>query len=427
MRCAARFIRSWRSFFRLPTVCWTIFYILALPLMGQALAPEEILVVANKKVGEGVELARYYARLRGIPKHNVILLSVPVGETCSRDVYDRQIAGPMRRVLATIQPSWRIRCLVVIYGLPLRVKPPPESADAEAEALRSRKQALEEKIERGSGNEFDLSPSAAAEELEDVRERLNQRKISSDLWASVDSELSVVKAADAPIGGWIENPFYIGFSKRQTSISKTEVLMVSRLDGPDPASVRRIIDDSIAAEQKGLTGVAYFDARWPMEDAASRSAYRRYDRAIQRAARRVKESGRLPVVVDAAGALFQPGQCPRAALYCGWYSLAKYVDAFGWQKGAVGFHVASSECATLKKEDSQVWCKRMIEEGICATVGPVGEPYLQSFPEPEVFFGLLTEGVLSLAECYTVSLPYLSWKMVLIGDPLYRPFSNSKQ
>jgi uncharacterized protein (TIGR03790 family) len=263
--------------------------------------------------------------------------------------------------------------------------------------------------------------------LDDVRKKLNQLKISSDLRASVDSELSVVKAADAPIGGWLENPFYIGLGKREAPVSKAEVLMVSRLDGPDPAIVKRIIDDSLAAEKNGLAGAACFDARWPMEDTDTTSAYRRYDRAIQRTARRLEESGRLPVVVDTDPALFQPGQCPRPALYCGWYSLAKYVDAFDWQKGAVGFHVASRECATLKTENSQVWCKRMIEEGVCATVGPVGEPYLQSFPRPEVFFGFLTEGVLSLAECYTVSLPYLSWKMVLIGDPLYRPFGRSER
>lgn len=103
------------------------------------------------------------------------------------------------------------------------------------------------------------------------------------------------------------------------------------------------------------------------------------------------------------------------------------MDAFEWQKGAVGFHVASSEGTALKKENSQVGCRRMIEDGVCATVGPVGEPYLQSFPEPEVFFGLPTEGVLSLGECYTVSLPCLSWKMVLIGDPLYRPFRSSQR
>ena len=62
----------------------------------------------------------------------------------------------------------------------------------------------------------------------------------------------------------------------------------------------------------------------------------------------------------------------------------------------------------------------MLDKGIAATIGPVGEPYVQSFPMPEIFFDYLTQGHLTLAECYLISLPYLSWKMVLVGDPLYK-------
>ena len=128
----------------------------------------------------------------------------------------------------------------------------------------------------------------------------------------------------------------------------------------------------------------------------------------------------MGVVLNDSEDLFQKGESPDTALYCGWYSLAKYVDAFTWQKGSVGYHIASSECATLKNPDSQVWCKKMLDHGIAATIGPVGEPYVQAFPVPEIFFEFLTEGYLTLAEAYLISLPYLSWKMVLIGDPLYR-------
>ncbi|MBN2428607.1 MAG: hypothetical protein JXK94_09755 [Deltaproteobacteria bacterium] len=39
----------------------------------------------------------------------------------------------------------------------------------------------------------------------------------------------------------------------------------------------------------------------------------------------------------------------------------------------------------MKKEGSQVWCKRMIEEGVAETLGPVDEPYLRSFPPPDLF------------------------------------------
>jgi hypothetical protein len=67
----------------------------------------------------------------------------------------------------------------------------------------------------------------------------------------------------------------------------------------------------------------------------------------------------------------------------------------------------------------------MLEEGVCATVGPVAEPYLTAFPPPDEFFPLLLTGKWTLAECYYRATPYLSWMMTLIGDPLYRPFKNN--
>jgi len=80
----------------------------------------------------------------------------------------------------------------------------------------------------------------------------------------------------------------------------------------------------------------------------------------------------------------------------------------------------------LKNKGSQVWCKMMLEKGVAATLGPVAEPYIQAFPMPDLFFPFLVDGRLTLAECYALSNPYWSWQMVLIGDPLYRPFKNSK-
>lgn len=130
----------------------------------------------------------------------------------------------------------------------------------------------------------------------------------------------------------------------------------------------------------------------------------------------------MPVVLDEKQELFQPGDAPNAVIYCGWYSLSRYVDAFKWQPGAVGFHIASGECVSLKKNNQ--WCRNILENGAAATLGPVGEPYLEAFPIPEFFFKLLADGRYTLVESYYLSLPYLSWKMILIGDPLYRPFKK---
>jgi uncharacterized protein (TIGR03790 family) len=130
----------------------------------------------------------------------------------------------------------------------------------------------------------------------------------------------------------------------------------------------------------------------------------------------------MVAIVNDKPELFQLGECPDAAFYCGWYNLGQYVDAFTWAQGSVGYHIASAECQTLKRPGSRVWCKRMLEEGIAATLGPVNEPYVQAFPVPELFFRFLFDGYWTLAECYALSKPFLSWQMVLIGDPLYRPF-----
>jgi uncharacterized protein (TIGR03790 family) len=131
------------------------------------------------------------------------------------------------------------------------------------------------------------------------------------------------------------------------------------------------------------------------------------------------------VVLDLRPGLFLRGSCPQAALYCGWYSLRKYVPSCTWQRGAVAYHVASGEATTLRKPGSQVWCKRMLEEGVAATLGPVAEPYLTAFPLPDDFFPLLMTGKLSLLEVYFRTIPHLSWQMVLIGDPLYKPFQHN--
>jgi len=187
--------------------------------------------------------------------------------------------------------------------------------------------------------------------------------------------------------------------------------------------VRRIIDDSLATEAKGLQGIAYLDARWPRPDPRKQhESYALYDNSLHLAAERINSAHLMPVVLNDKAVLFQPGEAPQAALYAGWYSLGRYVDAFEWVQGAVGYHIASSECMTLRAGSSQVWCKRLLEDGVSATLGPVAEPYVQAFPIPEAFFAFLVDGYYALAEAYFLSLPYLSWQMVLVGDPLYRPF-----
>jgi len=389
-----------------------------------ALEPYEIVIIANKKVADSVALAQFYINKRNIPKANLLQLPLSDQEECTREEYEQKVVQTVRSFLSKKNSTSRIRCLVTMYGLPLKISGPkmtPEEKN-QAEDLRIRRKSLKNQLKKIEGQKDDHIKTVKTE-LKSINDQLSILTGASSR-SSFDSELALVFEENYALSGWIPNPNFIGFRDEKNLVKKDNVLMVSRLDGPSVATVKRIIQDSIKAEKNGLKGTAYFDARWAMPNKKKLSGYAFYDNSIHLAADRIRESNLLPVVVNNSKELFQPGEAPDAALYCGWYSLANYVDAFIWQPGAVGYHIASSECVTLKRRNSRVWCKMMLEKGIAATIGPVGEPYVEAFPIPEVFFGLLIDGNLSLAECYQISLPYLSWKMVLIGDPLYIPFKN---
>ncbi len=245
--------------------------------------------------------------------------------------------------------------------------------------------------------------------------------------AAVDSELTMLAAGPYQKAQWLPNPFLARFDRlpfiqglRQTT------LMVGRLDGPTPEIAKRLVDDALAAETEGLTGTFYIDARGLLDDTGT-DLYARFDDQLRRLYEIIRTRTSFPVVLDNQPELFPAGAGLKAALYVGWYSLANYVDAFIWQRGAVAYHVASAECLTLRQKSADVWCKRLLEKGVAATLGPVGEPYLHAFPAPEEFFPLLLSGKLPLLEVYFRTIPQVSWRQILIGDPLYNPFRERPQ
>ena len=388
-----------------------------------ALTPEQVVVVANKTAWHSVDLAKYYMKVRNIPADNLIQLKATSDETCSREDYDKTVAFPVRAFLEKNDPAGnRFHCLVTMYGVPLRVLAPKLTSDEEIQLRQLRKRLDDIKSQAGRKDQ-----QQANEELKSLREE--QARVTKDIdrvgkvsqGASVDSELALVREDPYSLNGWLPNKYYLGYRNKEIQGMPKNVILVSRLDGPSEKIVKRIIDDSLFAENEGLRGKAYFDARWPDPGSKELSGGAFYDRSIHNAARLVEKSKRMPVIVDSREELFQPGQCPDAALYCGWYSLSHYIDAFTWVRGAVGYHIASGECSTLKDKGSQTWCKMMLEKGAAATIGPVAEPYVQAFPIPEAFFGLLIDGRLTLAECYALSNPFWSWQMVLSETPFTAP------
>lgn len=248
----------------------------------------------------------------------------------------------------------------------------------------------------------------------------------NETYASFDSELALLWQAEYPLLRWYGNALHYGADRylRQTM---PQTLMVARIEAPTIELARRLIDRAIEIEAKGLTGKVYIDARGIKEDVRTPGSYGNYDQSLRDLASLLKEQTGLKVVLDDKPDLFKADDCPDAALYCGWYSLENYVDAFEWKPGAVGYHMASAEAKSLRDRDSKAWCKRMLEDGVGATLGPTYEPYIVAFPRPLDFFSLLLTGKYTLAEVYARTNPFNSWVMVLVGDPLYNPYLKNPQ
>ncbi|HMO18278.1 MAG TPA: TIGR03790 family protein [Oligoflexia bacterium] len=245
--------------------------------------------------------------------------------------------------------------------------------------------------------------------------------------ASVDSELSVlhIMPGGAPISFRLPNPLFME-SKDSKGLQSAPLvtfplLLTSRLDGPGVNTVKKIIDNTLTADNlDNLKGTFLIDARglsWEQRD-----EYATWDRDITTLARVAKTGSRFKIDFDGRPEI--AGETKNIALYIGWYQVRKYENVYSFKPGAVGYHIASSEAISVRNPDETGWVKNLLERGVVSTIGAVNEPYLDSFPKPTRFFDLLLSGKYQLIEVYALSSPYISWRLVLFGDPLYQPISE---
>ncbi len=354
-------------------------------------------VVFNASDAGSTELANYYASQRGIPKENLVGLKCVKADTISREVFQKEIEDPLRAAfdsrkwwetakvpkdgLVAVKTTKRI--LAIMQGVPLRIGEASHGKDPK------------------TGQEIAAQPG--------------QQNA-----ACVDSELTALGVLEKTIDGFIPNPY----CNQNMEFAKTPLapmFLVGRLDGPDKAAVKRMIDDAIAVEKTGLYGKAYVDLALK-----NGSGYKMGEDWLKNAARMLESRG-LPVIMDSwAPTLPLNFPMPDCAIYLGWYT--DHADgpflnpAFRFRRGAVACHIQSFSAAQLTNP-KQNWCAPLLAKGACGTVGNVFEPYLPYTCAFDTLTSRLLDGY-TLAEAAWMSTSVLSWMSTVLGDPLYRPFAT---
>ena len=398
-----------------------VFLVLFAAGTGHALEPSEILIIANADVPVSVDIAGYYCAKRQVPNSNILSLPLGTGisQTIARKDYDEKLVGPIRRKLNENEFAGKIKCLLTIYGVPVKAE-----GRGQLKGREDKLRQLEKLVEQKKETLKRLQQNGASDSNEQKQE-LNEEliRLQSDIdyitgretGAAVDSELAMVLFGDYELYRWQPNKL-----RYKLPYWDQKSLMVCRLDGPSPDIARGLIDKALTAEKTGLNGVAYIDSRG-IADFNKPYSFGYYDQSLRDLAELIKTRTKMSVVEENTPALFGPGQCPHTAIYCGWYSLKKYIDSFDFVDGAIGYHISSWEAVDIRDPNTTQWCPAMLSRGIAATLGAVAEPYLFAFPEPKEFFAELLDGC-CLVEAYYRTSPFNSWQMVLIGDPFYKPF-----
>ena len=379
--------------------------ILLCAVSALALEPNEILIIANSDIASSVELAKYYCSKRSVPAENI--LTLPLGATLvdniSRQDYEDRLVAPIHVKLSSREFAGKIRCLLTTYGVPFRVQGRGIVEGSEKKLKKLQKQLEKQKINLKKLQQD--SPDNLAQKKKQINNKITQIQsainpiIGKETNASVDSELSMLLFDEYELYRWQPNKL-----RYNMPFWDYKSLMVCRLDGPSYKIARSLIDKAMVAERNGLKGNAYIDSGYSITR-KNKPLFDKYDKSLRDLVVSIMAMTKFPVKRERTEKLFEPGSCPNTALYCGWYSLEKYVDAFDFVDGAIGYHISSLEAVSLRDPNSLQWCPAMLRDGITATLGAVAEPYLESFPEPDRFFNNLFEGQ-TLVKAYYHAKPF---------------------
>ncbi len=371
-----------------------IVFVIATDAQAEEPLPPQTIVIFNSAQPESVALAKFYAEKRSIPRDHLVGLNCSTEEEISREDYDTTIAEPLRRIFSehawwktreTTEGEKRVEALAIhfvalIKGIPLKI--------------------------RGAASYPEDKPGPGP--------------VESRNEACVDSELSALALFSHQISGAFNNRFFQSY-KPIREFADMPILLVTRLDAPDAATVRRMITDAIEAEKNGLWGRAFVDG------AHNTSAgFQIGDNWMSAIVEQLHKVG-VPVVYENTGAIFPDGYpMSDCALYYGWYAsdiAGPFTQpGFKFVPGAIAAHIHSYSASTLRDPNAG-WTGPVLTRGAAASVGNVYEPYLELTAHLDILNDRLLHGF-TFAESIYMSSRVLSWMGTAVGDPLYRPYFN---
>jgi uncharacterized protein (TIGR03790 family) len=341
---------------------------------------DRVLVVFNRNDGGSRDVAKYYAKMRGIPQQNLCAIATIDPNILGWKEYLLQVKAPIQKCLTTVGRD-KILYIVFSYNTPFVIEGPDARAVNPETALDQHVADIWDEYAPEFAQPIPLQP----------------------YYARAQSKANIYL------------PFVSLADYRAQAGAKT-IYSVWRLDGPDAKLAKGLVDKAIEAERIGLRGEVCIDRRWALNTIEDKG-YGGGDWDLHRAADFARKAG-FKVIEDANDQEFgtpPAPMCPNAALFAGWYSLNNYNNAFTWNTGAIGIHLDS--LSAWNPRTGTNWVTNAVKRGITVTTGAVREPYLAGLVHPSGTFRDLFQGA-NVGDAFLRNTAFLKWEILYIGDPL---------
>ncbi|MFQ5863392.1 MAG: TIGR03790 family protein [Candidatus Brocadiales bacterium] len=369
-----------------------LLFFLALSQLGfsslYALPSESILVVVNDRSPASREIAQYYQRMRNVPPENLCHLDCTEEEEIDRQTFNTQLRDPIVNHLKKYELEDKILYIITTSGIPLKIK--------------------------GSGG------------------------LEGDM-ASVDSELTMLYRfmlhGSYKLQGAIPNPYFAGNipPSRYTHFNRKDfdIYLVTRLTAYTANEAKSLIRKSLKAGPGG----------WSLID-DKQFGHTQARRWMQETKNRLEQAG-ISVIIDTTSKYITGAEDVMS--YCGWGSNDKdckgRFPGFRWKDGAIATTFVSFNARTFQEPPGdwtigkwddpnsfyagapQSLIGDLVRDGVTGSVGYTYEPYLMACARPYILFPAYVSGF-NLAESYYMSLPFLSWQAVVVGDPVCSPYEG---
>ena len=330
-----------------------------------------VLVVSNAGDSSSERIASYYAERRGIPRDHRLSVSVSTEDEISLSEYRGAIERPVREHLQKQGIVDQVDFIVLIRGMPLRIREGGYSVDA--------------------------------------------------FLAAMDLDLMPIPDRDPEHFRRPTNPYFgknVPFHKHDFGF-----YLVTRLDGYTPEDAMRLVDSSLQSAPN--PGIFLFD----IDPRYKSAAYARVNESMQRAAGILRLKG-LSVTLDTTAAFV--GGVQNLAGYYSWGSndgsyRREVYRSNNFLPGAIAETAVSTSARTFHPADGgQSLIADLISAGVTGVKGYVSEPLSVALCPADLLFERYTAGY-TLAESFYMAIPFLKWKDVVVGDPLCAPYSNAQR